>query len=208
MTKLIGTIEDAIISRIKAAHDDGTLGYTLRKIDTYGGEFAEAIERAAKKFPAVICVYNGDTLDLQRSTQVTDVRIYNFILFCCAVSLRNESATRKGAGGRVGSYQLADDMRALFREVSLPGFDAEPVRVISVRSVMNDKPAGQLASIYAVDLQLTVFAEDAPDTASLDRFAAFHANWDIPAFRDDIQSPLPADDKADATDHVILPQED
>lgn len=208
MTRLIGIIEDAIIARIKQVHDDRTLGYTLRKIDTYGGEFADAIERAVKTFPAVLCVYNGDTLDLQRSTQTTDVRIYTFILFCCAMSLRNESATRKGAGTRVGSYQIADDMRTLFREAVLPGFDAEPVRVVSVRPVTNDKAAGQLASIYAVDLQLTVFVEDKPDMSGLDPFAAFHANWDIPAFRDDIQPPLPADDKADATDHIILPQED
>lgn len=204
----IGQIENGIVKRITDAHAANQLGYALKKIATYGGELAEGIERAVKDFPAVLCVYNGDTLDMNRSTQMQDMRVFNFVLFCCAKNLRNEAANRKGAGDKVGSYQIADDMRHLFREHTFAEFDSEPVRVMGVRAVLNDKAAQQLASVYAVDLQLTVSVDYEPDTSGLSDFAVFHANWDIPPFREDIQSPLPADDKADATDHINLPQEE
>lgn len=208
MSYLIGGIENAIIERIKQAQSQKALGYTLKKIGTYGGELAESVERAVMSFPAVLCIYNGDNLDTNRSTEMQDMRVYNFVLFCCAKSLRNEAAGRKGAGDKVGSYQIADDMRNLFREHKFDGLDSWPVRVLSVRPVMNDKPSQQLVSVYAVDLQVTVSVDYEPDTSGLHPFNIFHANWDIPPFNEDIQSPLPADDKADATDHIVLPQEE
>ncbi len=201
---MIGIIEDDIIGRVNTAKAADVMGY-LKTVKTYGGELA-AIERAVRSFPAVLVVYNGDQADETRSTANTEARVYNFIAFCCGLNLRSEEATRKGAGDGVGSYQIAEDIRLLFRGFSLPNVSAEEIRVPSIRPVMNDMAGQQLVSIYAVDLQVTAYVDYTHDISGLSPFAVFHANWDIPEFRTDIQSPLPADDKADATDHVILQQ--
>jgi hypothetical protein len=56
-----------------------------------------------------------------------------------------------------------------------------------------------------VTLTLTTTLEDdaIPEAANLGDFVTWHANWDIPPFGN-VPMPLPADDKADATDNVTL----
>jgi hypothetical protein len=65
---------------------------------------------------------------------------------------------------------------------------------------------GVLCHGIRLDLTTTHIERDAPgpDDAVGD-FRIFHANWDIPP-HGNVLAPLPADDTADATDHVVIPE--
>lgn len=197
---MISTIENAIINRIKAAQDaEGGLGYKLKKIDTYGGEFSDGLERIVKDFPAVLVAFNGAPLHQENRASFTFKATFGVI--CCAVSLRNEQAARHGKAGKIGSYQLVTDMLALLSGQKL-GLDIKPLVPREIRALVNDKAESQLASVYAIDFE-TVFALDAAAASGLADFETFHGDWDIPP-HGNVQPPMPAA-TADATDHITLP---
>lgn len=197
---MIGDIENKIIERITAAQ--AALGYQLRKIDTYGGEFAEGIDRIVRDFPCVLVVFNGMTLLRQARNSYKHTARY--MLIVGATNLRNEKTARHGAGGKVGSYQIAEDMVLLFAGQDLAlGYMGEIVPT-GIRPLINDRADGQLASVYAVDLEMLVDIDAMPDTSTIDDFETFHGNWDIPP-HGNVTPPLPADETADATDTVTLP---
>lgn len=199
---MISDIENAIIARIQAAQDasgDAGLGYKLKKLDTYGGEFSDGIERVVRDFPAVLVAYSGGPLhrEFGRSYEMKGT----FGVICCATSLRNERAARHGATGAVGSYQLIMDMLALLAGQKL-GLDIAPLKPVTIRPLINDKAGTQLASVYAIDFE-TIFAVAPGFTASLDDFASLDAAWDIPP-HGNVTPPLPPEE-ADARDHITLP---
>lgn len=197
---MIGAIEEAIKGKIIAAMKSGRLGYSLTKVESYGGEFDEGLEKLVRDFPAVLIINSGLTHHSHSNARIKfSCKIG---LICCAKNLRNEVAARQGSGDRVGSYQISMDMISLFGNQSL-GLEIEPFIPQGMVALANNKSDKQLASIYAVEL-LTYFDIETADTdATLDDFATFHANWDVPV-HGNVEPPLPADDKADATDHVTL----
>jgi phage gp37-like protein len=194
---MISDIENAIIARIAAAQE-GALGYRLKKLATYGGEFADGLERIIHDFPAVLVAFNGATLHQQARTSFALKATFGLI--CCATSLRNEQAARHGKAGIIGSYQLVTDMVALLACQTL-GLPISPVVINGVRPLMNDRAGAQLASVYAIDVE-TVFSIGPEDAASLDDFKTFHADWDIPP-HGNVTPPLPAAE-ADARDTITL----
>lgn len=199
-----GAIEDKIIGRINDAMP--ALGYKLEEVKTYAGEISDGIDRAIKNFPAILVVFNGREKDRARSTANNAIWTYRWMLICCATSLRNEAAARKGSDTGVGSYQIGDDMEELFHDADLGLNYLELVKPVAVRPLINDRVDKQLASVYGVDLEVVVHRDHTPDTESEDLgdFETFHANWDVPT-HGNVGPETPDDENADATDHVTLP---
>lgn len=197
---MIGAIEAAIAARIKAASDEGVLGYALRHVGTYAAQLDDDLARIAPQMPAVWVVLN----ELGRRQPIAGgwETPATFAVIVATRNLRNEQATRHGgAAGEVGSYQIVMDVRALLADQTL-GLDIEPLVPGRVTSLFNGRVRDTKASIYACEV-LTAFSEEAvPDAEDLDDFETFHADWDIPP-HGNVEAPLPAAD-ADASDTVTL----
>lgn len=206
----LGKIEDAILKRINDAMIGAEPVLAWRAdVKGFGADVAAGIERATKNFPAVIATYTGSTLVQATRTAVKLRHTWN--VMGCARSLRNEKQGRRGGqDSNPGSYQMCGDIAML-----LHGFAAvdeedkqifDPITVRGIRPVLNDVVgANLLSSIYSVDIEMigsmTAITDDTEDL-----FAIFHANWDVPVFGN-VSTDLPADDTADATDHVELETE-
>lgn len=199
---MIGNIENAIVERIKAASDSNALGYQIKTVKSYGGEFSAEISRAIAIFPAVLVVYVGGSV-VKSSRNAAAIR-HTFGVMVCAESLRNEKAARHGAPARVGSYQMVNDVIHLLIGQQFEGVEMTPLAVRAIRSLLNDRPDQQLASIYAIDLE-TETSLSMPEVTGLDDFKTFNANWDVPV-HGNVSTELPADDTADATDNIQLEQ--
>ncbi len=199
---MIAEIENAMIAAIKALQDNGTLGYRLAKLDSYGGEFADGLERAAVNFPAILIVYGGGPIS--QVGQSNWKHTCRFMVICAAGNLRNEKASRHGEAGKVGSYQIAQDVVKILGGQAF-GLDIAPLYPVAVRPLVNDKAGSQLVSVYGVDFETAFYLGVLPEMEDLGAFQTFHANWDIPVFGN-VDKDIPSDDTADATDHVTLPQ--
>jgi len=198
---MIGAVENAILARIQAAQKAGALGYTIRSLASYAGEFDDDLATVVRQFPAVWVTFKG----LGRAEEIGHAWKVpaTFTVFVAAQNRRNEKAGRHGAAGEVGSYQMVEDLRALLSGQRL-GLVIAALQPGPVAALYNGKTRGALASVYACDFTtgwLDEFAGDVAD-ADLDDFATFHADWDIPP-HNDVAGPLPAD-APDASDTVIL----
>lgn len=192
-------LEDAIIARLKAyaGLGEGKLGYSL-DIGSYGGEFDSDEDLAATraKFPAVRVILRrigaGEDIGHGQLVPVT------FTAFVAARNLRNERATRRGAAGTIGSYQIAWDVRALLKGQT---FDLVSNGFIpgAITSVLNTKVKAQSVSVYACDFtarwfeDLTPMAEDEPG-----EFTLFDGAWDVAPFGN-VAPPLPAEGDVQTT---------
>lgn len=202
---MISQIEDAIIKRISDVNGtgDSKLGYTLKKIATYGGEFTEGLRSVIRDFPAVWLLYFGQTL--LKSTNNKQTFKVTFNIMVAATNLRNEAAARKGADGKVGSYQLVEDMIALVAGQTL-GLDISAFQVTRVRPLLNDMADKDLASVYGIEVTTNYTTERMDDPGDIGDFRTFHTNYDIPE-HGNVDKDIPSDDSADATDHVTLETE-
>ncbi|MBF0249962.1 MAG: DUF1834 family protein [Alphaproteobacteria bacterium] len=194
---MIGNIEQAMIDAVKAVNgtDAGKLGYQILTIGSYGGEFAseEGISRAVRTFPAVLFVYLGEPKPVEGPNGGL-WRRPSWAAFVAQDNRRNESSVRHGADGKVGSYQMAEDIAALFFRKDL-GQAIQPIVPGAVRSIRN---AGSV-SIYSVELTTEFLWNPAlADAAALNDFSTFHADWDMPP-HGNVTAPLPAAE-ADASD--------
>ncbi len=192
---MISAIENAMIGRINAT----ALGYKLRKVATYAGEFEEAIGNLVRDFPAVLLAFNG--ANLTKEGRLDFEMKGTFSVICCATSLRNEKTSRHGSDGKVGSYQIIQDMLALFNGQTL-GLEITPLVARSIQPLMNDLSGTQLASVYSINFE-TSFVLTPANTAELGDFETWAPAWDIP-LHGNVTPPLPAEN-ADARDLVTLP---
>lgn len=198
----IGEIENAMIAHVKAQQDSNALGYKLKKLDSYGGEFDDGLEKIVRDFPAMLFSFAGmRKLKEARSMVKMQAR---WAVFCCGLSMRNEKASRQGKLDQVGSYQLVNDTILLFQGQTL-GLEIDAISVAEVQALTNNKSEKQLASIYGVMLETAFTIEGGVDPSTLEPFETFHANWDIPTFGN-VGPAIPDDTNADATDNVELEQ--
>lgn len=201
-TIIIAAIENAIIDRIRLAMDSGYLGYTLKSLKTYGGEFSDGIDSQMRNFPGVLVVFSGAS----RLTSTTERTRFTarYGILCCAKNLRSEADARHGNEHKVGSYKIAEDLARLLMQQTF-GLPIGRMEIQSINPLFNDKSDKQLASIYALEISTTfdLAISDAIELANIGDFETFHANWDVPA-HGNVIPPLPADETADATDHVKL----
>lgn len=195
---MIGTIEQAIIDAITAATSGAlpALGYTLKKVASYGGELEGEPEAKAGRFPAALVVFIGinSTEELGGDAWRYHAR---FGVIVGNQDRRNNKAARHGAGNKVGSYQLATDVLKLLvgSNLGLGIGRFTPGRIVALEN-------SKTLSIYSVELNTTFDLEFALDESGLADFATFHADWDVPP-HGNVPTELPAS-TADASDTVTL----
>lgn len=197
---IIADIENAIINRITEAQNDGTLGYQLKKVATYGGEFSDGIDAQVRNFPAVLVIFSGATLITKTKARAKFEA--KFALICCAQNLRSEKAARQGDDNKPGSYKIVLDMIGLVAMQNF-GLEIDPLVPEGIEALLNDRSNSQLASIYGINMTTSFEIELGSYPSQLDDFATFHSNWDLPPHITPTPT-LPADPAADATDHIEL----
>lgn len=200
---MIGAVESAIGAALKAAEAAVPLGYAWRTVDSYPEDFdAYLKEKGQLRTPGAWAVFLGlsDGRD-DGSAWTGEAR---FALVVAAQNLRNETATRHGAAGEPGSYQLAADA---IRVLDGQDFDflAEPIRVQGARLVARSpEMRRQGLSLMALDLRCRIALEPFEGAGNPADFLTFHADWDVPPLGN-VQPPLPAA-APDAEDLVEMPQ--
>jgi phage gp37-like protein len=199
---MIAAVENAIAARIQAAAEGGALGYPLRTVAVYAGEFDDGLRSVARAFPAVWVALRA--LGRGEAVAGDGWKIpATFAVFVGTTNRRNQKARRHGAAGDVGSLQLVKDVRALLLGSRL-GLEIDPIAPGPVTGLVNAVVDGIAASVYACEFAtgwIETAAGDVAD-ADLDDFETFHADWDIPPLGN-VAAPLPAE-AADASDTVTL----
>lgn len=191
---MIAAIENALRARIKAASDSGALGYRLRAVEVYAGQFDDELRLVARQFPAIwVAMRAVDRSTMGAAGWQTPA---TFSVFCAALSRRNQTDQRHGsAAGDVGVLQMVQDARSLLigQTLDLP---IDPLRPGAVSAIAD----GKEGSVYVADFHtgwVEPWGGDA-NTDSLADFATFHADWDLP----------PWDRQANASDTVHLPTQE
>jgi len=198
---MIGAIEQAIVDRITAANGSaGALGYGLRKIASYGNELDVNINSLVRQFPAAWVTFGGEGRPRQRGGKVW-IHEPVFAVVVAAKNRRNEEAARRGAGGKPGSYQIAEDIRGLLVGQTL-GLAIDPLAPGRIRSLANRAMQGASASIYAVELHTAYESEQAAPAENIGSFTTFHVDYDIPPIGN--AAPPPPAAENDAEDNQTL----
>jgi len=207
---MIGQIEQAIVKHIDDAARQNLLGWTLRKIASYGGEFTDdkTIAEVVKSYPCALVAFTGYSAPADVGANRWEYEP-TFAVMVAAKSYRNEAATRQGAGTEVGTYQMLRDIRALIGEQRL-GLDlSAPFRPGRLVTLFNGQLQAQRLSILSQEFTCKFIEESAaPEPAKpIGDLVTFHADWDVPVFTTQPDDKLPlAREKRDAEDTVQLPQ--
>lgn len=143
-------IEDAIITRVKAAQTAGALGYRLAHIDSYGGEFDDdAFWTNFRSFPAVWVTIGGETVErLGRRARRATVR---GAVMVGTRSARGERFARHGVTGEPGSYQILDDVRQLVTGFGLVA-ECEAFEPGRVTTLYNTRVGREGLSVLALEI--------------------------------------------------------
>lgn len=205
---MIGAIENAMIARIEAANASGALGYTLRTVKSYGGQFDGDVDKVVRQFPAVLVAFLREPLP-EAVNNVTYRHKPVFAVMAANRSRRNEASRRKGAGAsEVGSFQILKDARALLVGQQL-GLEIGHLEPGPVTTLFDGVAKSKQLSILAVEFS-TSYVEQTSEPLPAHDFATLHADWDIPTFGEGRKGPfapgvvpLP-DGESDATDDVPL----
>jgi phage gp37-like protein len=207
----IGDVENAILAVLAAAGDAGVLGYRYGDLSSYPLDFSQYILSEQRRFPAAWVVWQAWGKAKLRGDGSYQV-LNRFGLVLGARSLRNETATRQGSAGQVGSYQLLNDACALLANQTL-GLPIDPLRIGQARTLFNAKlQTDRKVNLIVLDLDTNLYLPAAPSpypAPSIVDFTTFNVSWDIPPFIG-VQpgtGELPAADAdAKAYDIVTLPE--
>jgi phage gp37-like protein len=216
---MIDRIETAIIERVRALSTAGVLGYRYKTLETYPVDWDEYIEEkgAGLPAPAAWCTFAG-----WRQRDGEDPRGFNVVatfgLVVMAQNLRNETATRHGGPDRSrepGSFQLAVDAAVLLHgqdfDLPIDSISIGALRIVPRLPAWKERKVSMLALELITGFRVNALSEGGQ--AQLADFQTFHANWDIKPFGnvdaddDEEGRQIPADETADATDHVTLETE-
>lgn len=200
---MIAAIENAVIELLRAAGDDGRLGYRFRTRETYPDEWDAYLKDKGKlRCPGAWCVFLG-IVSMELSDDGVTYGLARFATVLAAENLRNEESSRHGGGGEPGSYQLGWDAVGLLAGNNL-GLDIgiiQPRRLALVGRTAETRKQG--LSLIAFEWETRVPICELIADGELADFETFHANWDVPPFGG-IGPDLPDDEAADATDTVTL----
>lgn len=186
MTEMISQIETAIITAVKTA---AGMSY-LKSIDSYGGQFDEDIAEVIRSYPAVWVSYAGGQKPKPLGVDKWLVPA-TFVTFVAARNVRNERATRSGAAGEVGTYQILSDLRTLLMRQDF-GLAIDHLQPGAVRTLYNTRIRGQALSVFSQEWS-TSFVEKLATPAEVD-WLKLGLNYTL----------KPGDDVADASDLVTL----
>lgn len=217
---MIAEIELGMLAALGAASDSGAIPYRYRTRETYPADWDERFRETTEwNAPGAWAVFAGSpNMSLLGSGDIM-VEGAQFGLVVGAENLRNEQATRHGGAGagEVGSYQLALDALRLLSGNAL-GLDIQALQprrwsVVRPSALMIERKASLIAIQFETSFTLSPLD---PDFA-VENFERLHLDWDVPPFggidgdpgEPGIQLPAPeaGPGRADASDHLILPQE-
>lgn len=189
MSVLIARIEDALINAVKSAQG---LGYSIRTVASYGGEFADEWAVVFKALPAVWVTFAGSGAPKRLGEKKWRVPAV-FTVLVGARNVRGEMASRRGgAAGEVGTYQMLQDIRALVLGQDF-GLPIEPFTPGKVRSLRNGRTTNMAISVYAQEWHTDyIDTKPEPDTVDLLKVGM---NYHL----------QPDDGTADASDLINLP---
>ncbi len=160
---MLGELEDAILARIRLFNEQPGAPYRLRTIESYGGQLDEDTQETYQS-PAIFVVLAG-MQTLARVSERTSRDKLDVDIYCVAYNNRNERSRRQGDKTEVGSYQLAEDVRALLENQKL-GQPIKPLRFSSLRPefVARKQDGQQARSILRLSFSTEVVIEAAlPD---------------------------------------------
>lgn len=207
---MIALIENAILARLKAASDQGVLGYKYAALDSLPVDIDEELQKLIKGYPSAWTVFGG-WRPVHAATNGAVVR-GTWHVVVAAQNLRNERSTRVGGSdSEVGSYQMIEDVAGLLmdRDLGLPigGLQVGACTPLYARQADKDRRI----SLFGLELFSDFILEPvAAPPAADDDFATFHVNWDVRPFGGIDADPatagvqLPDDAHADATSHITL----
>lgn len=186
---IIAQVEDAMIDAIKQANG---LGYKLKSIETYGGQFDDDTFDIVRALPAVWIAFAGTQKPHAMNTERGRWKVpATFAVMCGTRNVRGERDTRHGSANEVGTYQMIADMQALFvnQDLNLPIDFIAPGQV---RTLFNTKVKGNALSVFAVEFHTAwIVTETRPDDLALLRVGMDYML-------------KPDDDVADASDLLTL----
>jgi len=188
-------IENAIVAHIAAANAAGGLGYRLKTIASYGGQFDADIVKIAIQFPAVYVTFGGEP----RPTAIGGGQFEHRPVFALIIgtrNARNEGATRHGSGAETGSFQIIADIRAMLAGQAL-GLPIDPLQPGRIASLFNGQVKKEKLSLMSMEIH-TRYIDGGIDAANLDDLKTVHAAWDVPV-HGNITNPA---GPGDATDDI------
>jgi phage gp37-like protein len=198
---MIGQIENAILTRIRSASDQDILGYRLRQIKSYGGEFSSEtdLRKQAQQLPAVFVTYQEEESDEETNESYRMKASFDVIII--AQNKRNEQAARHGGTtGEIGSYQIRRDILTLLAGQSF-GLEIDELKPVSIRRELDTKLGENLSlSLIIIRFETAYFLPRAPNpktaelspgdatgpssalsaTAGVGSFTHLHIDWDVP----------------------------
>ncbi|WP_182466803.1 phage protein Gp37 [Sphingomonas gilva] len=212
---MISAVELAMLARLKAAADADRLGYAWKTLDTYPEDWGAYLANDPWRAPAAWASFDGFR-GARRDDRGGLMAQCSFGLVVASQSKRNQASARHGHGdAEPGSYQLMLDAVGLLDGSDLGLEELGELTFAGAAAVALDESLRKRgASLIGIrfDCELPIAALTIEDGREIAPFEVFHANWDIAPFGGvdaDREAPgvqLPADDAADATDHVELPQ--
>lgn len=167
---MIGEIEDAV----KAALSASDMGSYCKTIETYQGDFDDALEDLIVRFPAVLVVYLRSEFKrraMGRQLKTTETALFS--IFVASSNLRSERARRRGGPEMIGTYQMTRDVIEVLFGKTL-GLDITPIDLKRVSSIDQTKDA----SCYAIEITTSfTTSESVVDEGDL---TSVHLRYHIP----------------------------
>lgn len=151
---MIAEIEDAIIRHLQAATASAALGYTVREITSYGGEFDEELFEQVRRFPAIWVVFAGGGKLKPYSTSAGKwIKPLTFVTMVGARSVRGERSTRQGlrVNGTTlepGAYQMLDDVEVALTNQDF-GLAIDYLTPGAVKTLYNARMNKQAIAVFA-----------------------------------------------------------
>lgn len=155
---MIAAIETAIVQRLSSASKHGLLGYTLKTVESYGGQLddEETLRRLAVQLPACFVVFLGEKGEGEH-TNATYKFEARFGVIVVTRNARNEAATRHGAktaqGQETGSYQIKRDVRLLLTDQKL-GLGQGRMVPEGIKSLFNGTVNGKKMSVISLEFSM------------------------------------------------------
>ncbi|MBS4046185.1 MAG: DUF1834 family protein [Alphaproteobacteria bacterium] len=204
----IGQIENAIAARIKQASNGDALGYKLKKVESYSGQFdTDEFAQLTAQFPCALVAYVGDWQPPERRQGGRQV-FPKFAILCGSKNLRNQAAGRIGSDNDVGSVQIAADIRMLLSEQML-GLQMDPLEPGAAVPVINSTTRDRYASVISIEFLGGYFEQARKPVGEDGNLETYFSQWDVPPHAAPPEDPaLPrAADKVDSQQTVQLPQD-
>lgn len=154
---MIADIEDAILSHLRAAVNNGPgLGYKVPTIESYGGELDDLslLAQVIRTMPAIWVAFAGSGKPTPYGASKSKWLVpCTFAVMTGARNIRGERFTRRGltVGGEikeVGVYQMVEDVRLLLLRQDF-GLAIDRLAPGTVKTLFNSRLDSQSFAIFA-----------------------------------------------------------